>query len=122
MSWLSGLPWSLQAGGASAPTCAHRTEGSLLTNCNFTTDFLSAVLVPWYYSVGVWFVAIFWATLVFVIYVRYHNAPTALLVGSVVLVGGVITLPDQALPLATALVGSTIGVGLWYIISRTRGA
>lgn len=106
---------------AHAQTCAHKATGSLIENCGLTTDFLDATLVPWFYAVGPWFVSLFWAVIVFVTWIRYRNAMLSLLVGTTLALGGAVAVPDSAVPMVVALVGTAIAASLYMTLNRVRG-
>lgn len=110
-----------RAQGADAPTCAHVTTGSLLENCGMTTNFLDSTMVAWAYGLGPWFATLFWGVIVFVVWIRYRNAMLSLMVGAAVALGGAVMIPDSAVPMIVALMGTTLGISLYLTISRVRG-
>ena len=104
-----------------AATCAHETTGSLLSNCGVTTNFLDSVMVAWFFGVGPLFTTFFWGVITFVVWLRYRNAMLSLLVGSTVALAGAVAVPDSAVPMIVAMVGTAIAVSLYLTISRVRG-
>ena len=124
-----GIPgYTVSAGGAPgmisfarAQTCAHETTGSLMENCGLTTSFLDSTMVAWFYGIGPWFVSLFWAVVVFVVWIRYRNAMLSLLVGTTLALGGAVAIPDAAVPLIVALVGTALATSLYMTLARVRG-
>ena len=95
--------------------------GNLIKNCNFDTDFLTAAISPFEGLTGGLFVPIFWAVIVFSVYLRYHAAVLSLLIGLPVLLGGVVVFPDGANLVIPILIASVIGIALYFIVYRSPG-
>lgn len=102
-------------------TCSDNVIGNLIDNCGLDTNFLDAVVSPWELITGGLFIPLFWAVIVFVVYLRYHSAILSLLSGIFVLFGASFAFPEGSMLVIPLLVGSVIGIALYYIILRSPG-
>ena len=102
-------------------TCSDNIVGSLISNCKLDTNFLDAVVSPWEMVTGGLFIPVFWGVVVFVIYLRYHSAILSLLSGIFVLFGATFAFPEGSALVIPLLVGSVVGLALYYIILRSPG-
>lgn len=95
--------------------------GNIIENCSLDTEFLNAVVSPWEAVTGGLFVPLFWAVIIFAVYLRYHAAILSLLIGLPVLVTGAVVLPGSADVVVPLLVVSVVGIGLYFVIHRSPG-
>ena len=102
-------------------TCSDNIVGSLINNCRLNTDFLDAVVSPWEMVTGGLFIPVFWGVIVFVIYLRYHSAISSLLSGIFVLFTATFAFPEGATMAIPLLVGSVVGIALYYVMLRSPG-
>jgi len=101
--------------------CAGQVQdgSTIIEQCRFDENFLQQVLLPFDMVTGGFLSLIFWGVICIAVYLKYHNAMIALLVGVPILMTAALAIPDQfgvyiGLLAATA-VAVTIFIIYWKI-------
>jgi len=101
--------------------CAGQVQdgSTIIEQCRFDENFLQQVLLPFDMVTGGFISLIFWGVICIAVYLKYHNAMIALLVGVPILMTAALAIPDQfgvyiGLLAATA-VAVTIFILYWKI-------
>ena len=92
--------------------------GSLVNNCELENDFIGAALIPFDYLLGGHLSVAFWGIITLATYLKYHSAILAATVGVTVLALGTFVLQESIIVAVTLMLGTTIGIGFYYIIFR----
>ena len=90
-------------------------------NCGFGTDYIKASLGPWQWITGGYFSMIIVSILIGAVYLKYHKAVYALLIGSVFIPISYGLFPEVFLAWVIVMAGALIGIIAWWVyISQTQ--
>ena len=90
-------------------------------NCGFGTDYIKASLGPWQWITGGYFSMLIVSVLIGAVYLKYHKAVYALLIGSVFLPISYGLFPEVFLAWVIVMAGALIGIIAWWVyISQTQ--
>ena len=97
------------------PTCFE------LGNCDIAAKPLETILLPFTHLIGDFLYPAFWGTILFIIWLKTHDSTFTGLVGVIIstaFIGGGVTLLPEALYIGIMLLGVSVGISLYRLLTE----
>lgn len=100
---------------STTPCFLNATAGmSMLQNCGFGRDFLTASILPWQWITGGYFAFILISLLILITYIKYQKVLYPILIGVLFLPVSYFLFPNQFIVFAILLAFLGIGIAIWF--------
>lgn len=97
--------------------CAGQVQdgSTIIEQCRFDENFLQQVLLPFDMVTGGYLSIIFWGVICIAVYLKYHNAMMALLVGVPILLTAALAIPSQFAIYIGLLAATAVAVSIFIL-------